>query len=108
MCLLSEESPTERKRALPPSFFAGNMPPVGLPDISDGIKIQQTLPPGTEPYFVSLFDPSTNTPFYSAYKVTPEQATKLQTVSVEKVKEDLKKKKKKKSMGKPSRYVNSQ
>lgn len=42
-----------------------------------GREIQQKLPndrPDDPPYFFSLFDPSTNTPFYSAYKVTPSQA----------------------------------
>ena len=29
--------------------------------------------------FVSLFDPTTNTPFYSAYKVLPEQAEDIGT-----------------------------
>ncbi|CAH3160347.1 unnamed protein product, partial [Pocillopora meandrina] len=69
----SEESPNEGKRFLwggPPPFFVGGKRPVGLPDINRGREIQQ----GTPPYFVSLFDPTTNTPFYSAYKVLPEQA----------------------------------
>ena len=88
MRLISEESHTEWKRsrlsspwkrALPPSFFAGNRRPEGLPDILRGKDTPQTLPnlPGTPPYFFSLFDPSTNTPFYSAYKVTPGQARQL-------------------------------
>ena len=89
MRLISEESPTEWKRlrlssawkrAVPPSFFAGNRRLEGLPDILRGEDTPQTLPndpPGTTPYFFSLFDPSTNTPFYSAYKVTPDQAGKL-------------------------------
>lgn len=95
MRLISEESPTEWKRlrlsspwkrTVPPSFFVGNRRPEGLPDISRGKDTPQTLPnppgtppnpPGTPPYFFSLFDPSTNTPFYSAYKVTPDQAGKL-------------------------------
>ena len=50
---------------------------MGLPGTSQGIEIQQKLPgdhSDTPPYFVSLFDPSTNTPFYSAYKVTPVQS----------------------------------
>ena len=64
-----------------PPFFAGNMRPVGLPDISRGKEILQMLSPGGLPYFVSLFDPSTNTPFYSAYKVTPDQAKNLGTFS---------------------------
>ena len=70
------------KRALPQSFFAGNRRPEGLPGTSGGIDIQQKRrndPPGTPPYFFSLFDPSTNTPFYSAYKVTPSQAKDLAT-----------------------------
>ena len=69
-------SPPE-KISVQPSFFAGGSPPKGLPGTSQGIEIQQTLPndpPGTPPYFFSLFDPSTNTPFYSAYKVTPVQS----------------------------------
>ena len=63
-----------------PPFFAGKRRPKGLPDIARGREIQQTLtgdPPGTPPYFVSLFDPDENTPFYSAYKVTPTQASNL-------------------------------
>ena len=76
----SEESPNERKRFLwggptVPPFFVRDKRPVGLPDIDRGTEIQQ----GTPPYFVSLFDPTTNTPFYSAYKVLPEQAAKLGT-----------------------------
>lgn len=69
-----------RKRALPPPFFAGNTRPEGLPGTNRGIEIQQTLPndlPGTNPCFVSLFDPASNTAFYSAYKVTPQQAADL-------------------------------
>lgn len=66
-----------------PPFFAGNGRPEGLPrTASRGREIQQTLPggaPGTPPYFVSLFDPDENTPFYSAYKVTPAQAANLGT-----------------------------
>ena len=66
----SEELRNEGKRfpwggpTVPP-FFVGDKRPVGLPDISRGMEIQQ----GTPPSFVSLFDPVTNTPFYSAYKV---------------------------------------
>ena len=41
--------------------------------------IEGQIQQGTPPYFVSLFDPTTNTPFYSAYKVLPEQAAKLST-----------------------------
>ncbi|XP_068691955.1 uncharacterized protein [Montipora foliosa] len=66
----------------PPSFFAGNKPPENLPGISGGTNIQQKLPadpPSTPPYFVSLFDPARNIPFYSAYKVTPAQATAIET-----------------------------
>ena len=89
MRLIAEESHTEWKRswlswpwkrARPPPFFVGNRPPEGLPDISRGEDTPQTLPtdpPDTPPYFFSLFDPSTNTPFYSAYKVTPGQASEL-------------------------------
>lgn len=65
-----------------PPFFAGNRRPEGLPGTVRGREIQQTLtgdPPGTPPYFVSLFDPTENTPFYSAYKVTPTQAANLGT-----------------------------
>ncbi|KAL9964473.1 hypothetical protein ACROYT_G028119 [Oculina patagonica] len=61
----------------PPPFFAGNRRPEGLPNITRGKEMQQTLPydpNGTAPYFVSLFDPERNIPFYSAYKVTPQQA----------------------------------
>ena len=61
-------------RSVPP-FSVRDKRPVGLPDIDRGTEIQQ----GTPPYFVSLFDPTTNTPFYSAYKVLPEQAAKLGT-----------------------------
>ena len=67
-----------------PPFFAGNRRPKGLPGTGRGREIQQTLtgdPRGTPPYFVSLFDPNENTPFYSAYKVTPTQASNLRTFS---------------------------
>ena len=46
-----------------------------------GKEIQQKLPndPANKPpYFVSCFDPYENTAFYSAYKVTPEQARDLE------------------------------
>ncbi|CAH3119792.1 unnamed protein product [Pocillopora meandrina] len=59
------------------SFFTGNSHPEGLPGISWGQEICQLLPedpPGTHPYFISLFDPKRNIPFYSAYKVTAQQA----------------------------------
>ncbi|XP_027057298.1 nuclease EXOG, mitochondrial-like, partial [Pocillopora damicornis] len=72
------ESPNKGKRFLwggPPPFFVGGKRPVGLPDINRGTEIQQ----GTPPSFVSLFDPTTNTPFYSAYKVLPAQAARLGT-----------------------------
>ena len=42
-----------------------------------GQEIRQLLPedpPGTHPYFISLFNPKRNIPFYSAYKVTAQQA----------------------------------
>ena len=70
-----EESPSEGKRFLwggptVPPFFVGGKRPVGIPDINRGTEIQQGAPPS----FVSLFDPTTNTPFYSAYKVLPVQA----------------------------------
>ena len=55
------------------SFFVGNMPPVGLPDTTRGID----YPIGTPPSFLSRFDPVTNTPFYSAYKVLPAQASDI-------------------------------
>jgi len=73
----------------PPPFFAGNRRPEGLPGISRGKEIQQTLPTdtnGTDPYFVSLFDPERNIPFYSAYKVTPRQAQLIGTYSRKDVK----------------------
>ena len=88
--LILEESHTETKgsqvsspwkRNLPPPFFAGNKKPTGLPGISNGQDTPQTLPPGTKAYYFSLFDPNTNTPFYSAYKVTPDQAVRLGTYS---------------------------
>ena len=64
-----------------PPFFAGNKRPTGLPRTATrGREIQQKLPndpANTPPYFVSCFDPDENTAFYSAYKVTPEQATDL-------------------------------
>ncbi|PFX15063.1 uncharacterized protein LOC111344015 [Stylophora pistillata] len=70
-----------KKRSVQPPFFAGGIPPTGLPGTTQDMALhQQTLPddpPNTPPYFVSLFDPSTNTPFYSAYKVTPIQAGNL-------------------------------
>ncbi|XP_022782829.1 uncharacterized protein LOC111323684 isoform X2 [Stylophora pistillata] len=74
----TEETPNEGKRFLwggPAAlfFFVGEKRPVGLPDVGRGTEIQQ----GTEPYFVSLFDPCTNTAFYSAYKVKPTQAKNL-------------------------------
>lgn len=73
-----------------PPFFAGNQRPDGLPDIERGREIEQTLSkglPDTAPYFVSLFDPDENTAFYSAYKVTPEQAEKLGKASRKAVKD---------------------
>lgn len=61
------------------------MPPTGLPRTADrGREIQQTLdtdPPNTPPYYVSLFDPDNNNAFYSAYKVTLQQAAGLGTFS---------------------------
>jgi len=83
-----EKSPSKRKNvrrmlwgdSVPP-FFAGNKRPTGLPRIATrGREIQQKLPndpANTPPYFVSCFDPDENTAFYSAYKVTPEQAKDL-------------------------------
>lgn len=56
-------------------FFVGGKRPVGLPNINRGTEIRQ----GTPPYFESLFDPTTNTPFYLAYKVLPGEAAKLGT-----------------------------
>ena len=62
-------------------FFAGKKRPKGLPRTDTrGKEIQQKLPndPAKKPpYFVSCFDPDENTAFYSAYKVTPEQARDL-------------------------------
>ncbi|RMX43028.1 hypothetical protein pdam_00001792 [Pocillopora damicornis] len=58
-------------------YFVRNKRPEGLPNTHRGQEIQQLLPEepqGTPPYFVSLFDPERNIPFYSAYKVTPQQA----------------------------------
>lgn len=58
-------------------YFVRNERPEGLPNTHRGQEIQQLLPEepqGTPPYFVSLFDPERNIPFYSAYKVTPQQA----------------------------------
>ena len=75
----------------PPPFFVGNKRPKGLPGISRGKEIQQTLPrdpSGTAPYFVSLFDPKRNIPFYSAYKMTPQQAPLIGTYT----RKDVKKK----------------
>lgn len=76
----SEEPQNEWKRFLwggptVPPFFVGGKRPVGLPNINRGTEIRQ----GTPPYFESLFDPSTNTPFYLAYKVLPGEAAKLGT-----------------------------
>lgn len=62
-----------------PPFFAGDKRPEGL---DAGTEIQQTLatdPPGTPPYFVSLFDSTKNIAIYSAYKVTPTQAAGIGT-----------------------------
>ncbi|XP_022782825.1 uncharacterized protein LOC111323681 [Stylophora pistillata] len=77
----TEETPNGGKRSLGGGlFFVGGMRPVGLPDINQGKEIQQKRSgdlPNTPPYFVSLFDPTTNTAIYSAYKVTPAQATNL-------------------------------
>ena len=66
-----------------PPFFAGNRRPEGLPDISGGEEILQTEPPTGSTYFVSLFDRVENTPFYSAYKVTPTQAAAFGTAKRE-------------------------
>lgn len=86
--MILEESYTEKKgsqlsspwkRALPPPFFAGDRKPEGLAGISGGIDTLQTHPTGTPPRYFSLFDTNTNTPFYSAYKVTPDQAVRLGT-----------------------------
>ena len=54
------------------AFFVDDEPPIGLPDTGRGIDYAI----GTPPSFVSLFDPDTSTPFYSAYKVLPGQAGK--------------------------------
>ena len=95
MRLISEESHADHesgerswlswpwKRPLPPPFFAGNRRPEGLPGIARGEEIQQKLPndPAGTTFFISLFDPIANTPFYSAYKVTPSQAVELGTYS---------------------------
>ena len=55
------------------SFFVDDKPPVGLPDIGRGKDYRI----GTPPSFLSRFDPVTNTPFYSAYKVLPRQAADI-------------------------------
>jgi len=73
----------------PPPFFAGKRRPEGLPGVSRGKEIQQRLPrdpDGSDPYFVSLFDPERNIPFYSAYKVTPQQAPLIGTYTRKDVK----------------------
>jgi len=73
----------------PPPFFAGNGRPQGLPGVSRGKEIQQRLPrdpDGTDPTFLSLFDPERNIPFYSAYKVTPQQAPLIGTYTRKEVK----------------------
>jgi len=71
-------------------FFAGNKRPTGLSRIAtSGREIQQKLPsdPAKKPpYFVSCFDLDENTAFYSAYKVTPEQAKDLGKFSLNDVK----------------------
>ena len=71
-------------------FFAGNKRPTGLSRIATrGREIQQKLPndPAKKPpYFVSCFDLDENTAFYSAYKVTPEQATDLGKFSMNDIK----------------------
>ena len=59
------------------SFFLDDKRPVGLPNIVRGKEY--TLE--TVPSFVCLFDPITNTPFYSAYKVLPRQAANIGTWS---------------------------
>ena len=79
MCTFpSEESPNEGTRFFSgglhvPNFFVGGKRPVGLPDINRGKELKHGAPTS----FVSLFDPVTNTPFYSAYKVLPGQAKNI-------------------------------
>lgn len=88
---LSEDSEVEEsrtnwqrtRRAVVPPFFVGGRRPEGLPNTGPGgpgVEIQQKLPKDpvhSPPYFVTLFDPNRNIPFYSAYKVTAEQAADL-------------------------------
>ena len=55
------------------SFFVDDKPPVGLPETIRGINNSIGAPPS----FFSLFDPDTNTPFYSAYEVLPGNAVNI-------------------------------
>ena len=55
------------------AFFVHDKPPIGLPYTGRGIDYAI----GTPPSFVSLFDPDTSTPFYSAYKFLPGQAADI-------------------------------
>ena len=80
MCTFpSEESPNEGTRFFSGglhvlNFFVGGKRPVGLPDINRGKELKHGL------YFVSLFDPVTNTPFYSAYTVYPGRQRTLASI----------------------------
>ena len=60
------------------------MAPTNIPDLEEkGTPILQQLstdnPTFPPIYFVSFFDPTRSIPFYSAYKVTPEQAALIGT-----------------------------
>lgn len=68
------------------AFFAGGKAPANIPDSADGSLLLQQLDIDNDQdvkptYFVSLFDYGRNIPFYSAYKVTPEQAALIGTAS---------------------------
>ena len=55
------------------AFFVDDEPPIGLPYTGRGIDYAI----GTPPSLVSLFDPDTSTPFYSAFKVLTGQAADI-------------------------------
>lgn len=55
------------------------MSPKNLPNSGRGTVLGQRRGVGATVYFVSLFDKTRNIPFYSAYKVTPDQAKDIGT-----------------------------
>ncbi|XP_068696617.1 uncharacterized protein [Montipora foliosa] len=82
------ESLTGTRRTLSTTaqaFFAGLKPPQNLPNsalstTSRALLIEQKRrQTGSKVYFVTLFDKNRNIPFYSAYKLDPDQAKKIGT-----------------------------